>query len=399
MDETFALNNPAATLPSFDDVHPQKAYAELLRCPVDLTGKKVLAKRADIVAFNRHPAVRANDGVHLPLGATEPLIPLMFDGAEQKLYRRLLDPLFTPKAMAYLEPKIRRLTDDLIDGFIDDGHTDLFPSLCQALPTTIFLELLGLPQAELPIFLRFKDAVIRPEGATREEQLEFSEREGQIVRDLLTREFDEREAAGNPGEDLIAGLLGAEVDGRKLTRSETINIVYLLVIAGLDTVTASLSVMFSWLAGHPEQRAELVADPSRVPSAVEELLRYEAPVMYGSRYVAEDFAINDVTFSAGEWVDVMWASANLDPDAFENPLEVDLRRSRNVHTTFATGPHRCLGSNLARLEMVTAIDQFHRRIPEYWITEGRQPQYFNQGVRVAVHLPISFPPGGVASTS
>jgi len=174
------------------------------------------------------------------------------------------------------------------------------------------------------------------------------------------------------------------------------NIVYLLVIAGLDTVTASLSCMFSWLARHREQRAQLVADPSLIPSAVEELLRFESPVMYGSRYVTEDFTLGDWQFRAGEWVDVVWAAGNMDPDAFDDPLTVDLGRKKNAQIVFATGPHRCLGSNLARMELATAIDQFHRRIPDYWISEGQEPLYFNVGVRVAYHLPISFPNGGRA---
>jgi cytochrome P450 len=337
--------------------------------------------------------VRATDGVHLPLGATEPLIPLMIDGPEQRTYRRLLDPLFSPKAVQRLVPEVRRLTDQLIDGFIEQGRTELLTSFCAVLPTTVFLELLGLPASELPMLLRFKDAVIRPEGETRDEQLAFAEREGRTVRDYLGRVFDEREASGELGDDLIGGLLTAEVDGRTLSRAEIMNIVYLLVVAGLDTVTASLTCLFAWLAQHPAERAELVADPSLVPSAVEELLRFESPVMYGSRYVSQGFTMGDREFATGEWVDVMWASANVDPDAFTDPLHVDLRRARNAQIAFASGPHRCLGSNLARMELATAIDQFHRRIPEYRITEGQQPQFLNVGVRFAVHLPISFTPG------
>jgi cytochrome P450 len=395
--DTFALTNPATLMESFDEVAPQQAYHDLGKCPFTRpSGNKVLAKRADIVQFNRHPAVRANDGVHLPLGAPEPLIPLMIDGDEQKMFRRLLDPLFSPAAVEPLEPKVRALADGLIDGFIQLGETELLASFCQELPSTVFLALLGLPQEDRPVFLRFKEAVVRPEGETREEQLAFSEREGARMRDYLTRVLDEREASGDTGEDLIGGFLTAEVDGRKLTRAEIMNIVYLLVIAGLDTVTASLSCIFSWLARHPEQRAQLVADPSLIPSAVEELLRFESPVMYGSRFVTEDFTLGDWQFHSGDWVDVVWAAGNMDPDAFEDPLTVDLGRKKNAQIVFATGPHRCLGSNLARMELATAIDQFHRRIPDYWITEGREPLYFNVGVRVAYDLPLSFPKGGRA---
>ena len=350
-----------------------------------------LAKRDDIVQFNRHPAVRATDGVYLPLGATEPLIPLMIDGDEQRMYRRLLDPLFSPKAVMKLKPRVKALIDELIDGFIGDGQVELYRAFCLRMPVIIFVDLLGLPQSDVPKFERFKYAVVRPEGATREEQDAYARREGEIMREYLTQVFDEREASGELGDDLIGGFLSAEVDGRKLTRSEIMNIVYLLVIAGLDTVASSLSCMFAWLAQHPKERAELVADPSLTPSAVEELLRFESPVMYGHRYVTEDFELNGWSFSAGETVGVVWSAANVDADAFEDPLTVDIRRKRNVHIDFATGPHRCLGSNLARMELVAALNRFHERIPEYSITPGSEVEYVNFGVRMAHHLPLTFP--------
>jgi cytochrome P450 len=288
---------------------------------------------------------------------------------------------------------VRALTDRLIDGFVEDGRTELFGSFCQPLPTTIFVELLGLPQADLPVFLRFKDAVVRPQGDTEAEQRAFSAAEGALIREYLTRVLDEREAAGDPGEDLIGGFLTAEVDGRRLTRPEIMNIVYLLVIAGLDTVAASLSCLIGWFARHPQERAAVVADPTLLPAAVEELMRFESPVMYGHRYVTEDFELNGWEFAAGETVEVVWAAANVDPAAFADPLTVDLQRKRNAHVDFATGPHRCLGSNLARMELVTAIEQFHRRIPEYGITPGQEPVYVNVGVRLAPYLPLSFPEG------
>ena len=383
---------PAKLMESFDERSPQQGFADLGKCPVTTPeGMKVLAKRDDIVQFNRHPAVRATDGVHLPLGATEPLIPLMIDGDEQRMYRRLLDPLFSPKAVMKLKPRVEVLIDELIDGFIGDGHVELYRAFCLRMPVIIFVDLLGLPQSDVPKFERFKYAVVRPEGATREEQDAYARREGEIMREYLTQVFDEREASGELGDDLIGGFLSAEVDGRKLTRSEIMNIVYLLVIAGLDTVASSLSCMFAWLAQHPKERAELVADPSLTPSAVEELLRFESPVMYGHRYVTEDFELNGWSFSAGETVGVVWSAANVDADAFEDPLTVDIRRKHNVHIDFATGPHRCLGSNLARMELVAALNRFHERIPEYSITPGSEVEYINFGVRMAHHLPLTFP--------
>jgi cytochrome P450 len=386
---------PASSMASFDEVSPQQAMQDLGRCPFTRPdGVKVLAKRDDIVQFNRHPAVRSTDGVHFNLGSTEPLIPLDVDGAEQKLYRKLLDPLFSPKAVEPIRPRVRERTDELIDSFITDGEVEAYSRFCLALPSSIFVDLLGLPQSDVPVFVRFKYDVIRPEGNTEEEQHAFKERAGDVMREYLDRVFDEREAGGDLGDDLIGGFLRAEVDGRRLTRSELIRIVYLLVIAGLDTVTASLSCMLTWFARHPDERAQVVADPSLLPSAVEELLRYESPVQYGNRHVTEDFELNGWQFTAGERVQVVWAAANVDPDAFDDALTVDLRRKHNAHVEFAAGPHRCLGSNLARMELVAALHRFHERIPDYWITPGAEPTYNNVAVRMVPHLPLSFPRGG-----
>jgi cytochrome P450 len=331
------------------------------------------------------------------MGSKEPLIPLDLDGEEQRLFRRLLDPLFSPRAVEPIRPEIRTLTDELIDTFIADGRTDLFASFCQPLPSKIFMGLLGLPQEDMEKFLAFKDAVIRPEGDTFQEMAAYTERAGEVMTEYLHGIFDAREASGALGDDLIGGFLAAEVDGRKLTRSEITRIVYLLVIAGLDTVAASLSCILAWFAKHPEERAEVIADPSLLPEAIEELMRFESPVHMGHRHVTEDFELNGWSFRAGEMVEVAWASANVDPEVFENPLQVDLGRKRNAHIGFASGPHRCLGSNLARMELVTVIEQFHRRIPEYAISPGQKPMYVNYGVRLAAYLPVSFPEGEKAS--
>ena len=394
----FDPPNPAQLMDSFDDESPQQAFQDLTRCPVHRSeGVKVLAKRDDIVHFTRHPAVRATNGHNFTMGSKEPLIPLDLDGEEQRLFRRLLDPLFSPRAVEPIRPEIRTLTDELIDTFIADGRTDLFASFCQPLPSKIFMGLLGLPQEDMEKFLAFKDAVIRPEGDTFQEMSAYTERAGEVMTEYLHGIFDAREASGALGDDLIGGFLAAEVDGRKLTRSEITRIVYLLVIAGLDTVAASLSCILAWFAKHPEERAEVIADPSLLPEAIEELMRFESPVHMGHRHVTEDFELNGWSFKAGEMVEVAWASANVDPEVFENPLEVDLGRKRNAHIGFASGPHRCLGSNLARMELVTVIEQFHRRIPEYAISLGQKPTYVNYGVRLAAYLPVSFPEGEKAS--
>ena len=157
------------------------------------------------------------------------------------------------------------------------------------LPSRIFLELMGLPHDMIGDFLEFKDAAIRPQGATPDEQKTYQRRVIGRMNDYLNAEFDRRLAADDPGDDLIGGFLSVEIDGDRLTREEILDIVFLLLIAGLDTVSSALSNMVAYLARHPEQRQELVDDPSLLPAAIEELLRTLTPVPFGGRFAAADF--------------------------------------------------------------------------------------------------------------
>lgn len=382
----------AHLLGSWDERHPQAAFVELSGqdAPSRSDGTLILAGREQMRQFLRHPAVHATDGVHYNMGAQRPLIPLDLDGDAHRRYRRLLDPLFTPKQAARLEPAIRTRANALIDTFAATGEAELFTALCAPLPTLIFIDLLGLSTEDLPIFLDFKEAVVRPQGATEAEQQASMRAAGERTYAYLENLLATRRA--EPArEDLIAGFLAAEVEGRPLTDQEIIDICYLLVIAGLDTVTSSLSCMLAWFAEHPTERGQVIARPELLDRAVDELMRYESPVPLAHRWVTEDIEIEGRRFPAGSKVEVVWAAANVDPAAFPDPMTVDFERPRNAHVGFAAGPHRCLGSNLARLELRVALEEFHRRIPEYTITPGEEPLFTNHGVRAAINLPIAFP--------
>jgi cytochrome P450 len=381
-------------LTSWDEVNPQAAFADLATCPAGVRpddGMPVVAGRRELIEFLRHPAVHATDGVHFNMGAQRPLIPLDLDGDAHRFYRRLLDPLFSPKSVARLEPLIRARTSALVDEFIEAGEAELMRSLCGPLPSQLFVDLLGLPIEDLPLFLEFKDAVVRPRGATLDEQRAYMTEVGERTYDYLLDVLAERRQ-NPPRDDLIGHFLTTEVDGRRLTENEIVDICYLLVIAGLDTVTSSLSCMVAWFARNPAERQRVIADETRLGKAVEELLRFESPVPLGHRWVAEDIEVGGRKFAGGTQVEVVWAAANADPNVFAEPLRVDFDREHNSHVGFAAGPHRCLGSNLARLELRVALSEFHRRIPDYRISPGHEVLYTNYGVRAAIHLPITFTP-------
>ncbi|MSP61926.1 MAG: cytochrome P450 [Myxococcales bacterium] len=175
-----------------------------------------------------------------------------------------------------------------------------------------------------------------------------------------------------PGDDLIGWLMAAEVEGERLTRENILDISYLLILAGLDTFASSLACMIARLARLPELRRRLVAEPDLFAGAVEELLRFESPVQTGFRTATTDVEIAGEVIAAGTTFFLCWSSANLDPAAFPDPLAIDVARRPNPHIAFGNGFHRCLGIHLARMELRTALDQLHRRIPDYALKPGHE---------------------------
>ena len=342
----------------------------------------------DILAVNRHPAVLGQGGRGSILGSNSALIPLEIDGADHMKYRKLLDPLFAPKRVALLESSFRALAAELIDSFRHEKNVDLYQRFCVPLPCLTFLRLVGAPTEDLDFFLEFKDAVIHAEGDTPEQKMASAAVAGLKLYEYLNALIDARRKHPSR-DDLLGSLMQGSVDGEPVSQLELLNMLFLLMFAGLDTVTASMSCIFSWLARHPEQRARVVQDPALVRAAVEELLRYESPVPAGTRYATEDIDLGGEVIRAGEAVHAIWSAANLDPTAVEDPLEVNFERPRQVHMVFASGTHRCLGSHLARLELRLAVEEFHRRFPRYSITLGEEPRYNNIAVRMVEYLPIT----------
>jgi cytochrome P450 len=343
----------------------------------------------DILAVTKRRDVRSMDPAIVELAAAmmgtgRPLIPLMIDGSDHTKYRRLLDPLFAPKAVASLEPRMRVLSEELIEGFVHDGKVELFGDYCEPLPCKMFLSILGLSLDHLDFLLWFKDGIIRP----TDEEHRTSANTRMI--EFLYQELDRREAEGTPRDDLIGWFTTAEVDGTRLTRDDVIDITFLLVLAGLDTVSASLSCIVDWFANHPDQRQRVIDDPAKLPAAIEELMRYMTPVPGGGRYATADFEIGGEQVHAGEQIQVMWAAANLDDEAFENPLTVDFDRVANRHIAFASGFHRCLGSHLARTEMRIALESLHSRIPDYRPDPDVAATYNNTAIRNVNPLPLVF---------
>lgn len=349
----------------------------------------LVTRRSDVEAALRSPLRFSSQEGAINLGNTSPLIPLQVDPPRHVKYRRILDPLFGPRQMAALQGDVTELVGQLIDSFCDRGSCDLHQELAVPLPCTVFLRMMGLPTEDLGELLTLKDGIIRPPGITLAEQTPARQQTGQQIYRYFEEVLARRRA--HPGDDLLSKILEAEVEGDHLTDDEVVGICFLFLIAGLDTVTDSLDCMFAYLAQHDDDRRRVVSDESIIPSAVEELLRWESPVPAVARVATEDVEMGGCPIAAGQQVMVMLACANTDDGAIGGAGTVDLGRNPNPHLSFGGGVHRCLGSHLARVELRVALREFHRRIPDYGIAPGATLAY-TPGLRSLHTLPLTFEP-------
>ena len=351
----------------------------------------VLSRLTDIEMALKHTELFSSNMDAVDLGNIRPLIPLQVDPPEHAKYRRILDPLFTPREMARRESRVAELVNEMIDRFADRGECDFHEEFAVPLPCTVFLQLLGLPLEDLDKFLEWKDGVIRPEGATGyDKRHDASASVAQEIYDYFDRAIDDHIAS--PRDDVLSAMIAAKVDSesRPLSREELLDICFLFLIAGLDTVTDSLDCFFVYLARHPDHRHQLIEQPEILPHAIEELLRWETPVPGVARVAMQDVEVGGCPISKGERVSPLLGAANTDPAEFPDPELVDFTRSPNRHRAFGGGPHRCLGSHLARMELRVALREFHTRIPDYEIKPGTQLTY-TAALRSVEALPLVFP--------
>ncbi|MET0147176.1 MAG: cytochrome P450 [Ilumatobacteraceae bacterium] len=378
---------------------PQQAYVDIIEhddgvlCPMD--GVVFTFKRELTDFVLRHHELFSS-AVDMPLGNIRPLIPLNVDPPKHSLYRRILDPLFAPKRMEALEHDVAGRANRFIDAFIDRGACNFSEEFAELFPSAVFLGLMGLPWDELDTMLDLRNGVLHagtidPRAADDPmARLAVVNATGARIYAFFDEKLDERQSA--PTSDILSHFLTTEVDGEKMTREEILDLCYLFLIAGLDTVSDSLTCMFAYLATHAEHRDQLVADPAIIPDAVEEMLRWESPVPWGvPRIARQDVELPDGTFVAeGTAVRVSYGAANVDPDEFGDSTEVRFDREGNRHIAFGGGVHRCLGSHLARRELRIALAEWHRRIPAYRLTPGHEELQYPPGLRHVSNLMLSW---------
>ena len=342
-------------------------------------GTWILTKAADIRTMLQETQIfsSAQPRSHA-MGESWKLIPLEVDPPDHALFRAPLNPLFSPKRIKELEPELREMAGDLIDKIKDRGECEFIRDFGEQFPVRIFLRLLGLADDELEKFRVWADTIIHDRenrGKAMAEVKTFVEEQIELRRE------DPREG------ELVTQILDMKAGDRPFTDEEVMGMVFLLFIGGLDTVVSSLSYHFRHLAENLEDQRRLREDPAMIPDAVEEMFR-AYPVVTTGRFASADTNIFGVPMKKGDMVTGSTLLSTSDPDEFENPELVDITRSPNRHNAFSFGPHRCVGSHLARREIQVAIDEWNKRIPEFRVKPGTEFETLGGGVMGIKELPL-----------
>ncbi|HLZ99899.1 MAG TPA: cytochrome P450 [Steroidobacteraceae bacterium] len=310
-----------------------------------------------------------------------PLYPIFADPPQHGLYRALLNPSFSPKAVATLEARARALAVKLVEDLKPRGGCDFVVDFAQHLPIEVFMSIVDVPAADRHDLLEWAEGMVRPK---KPDDVHVTI---QKIFAYAAAKIAARRA--QPGDDLISKFTRAEVNGRPLTDQEITGMVSLVLIGGMDTVVTAMSFAALFLARSPAHRKQLADNPALIPKAVDELLR-RFPIVNQGRCVARDLVYKNIPFKAGDMILLPTTLHGLDERAFPNPLEVDFNRPTPIHSTFGNGPHRCPGSNLGRTEIKVFLEEWLKRIPDFQLQPGQKIS-MRSGVNGTVYgLPLAW---------
>ena len=365
-------------------VHPFDVFAdpEMSRCPFEraqrlrehgrafwnpvnplFRGSWVLTQAKDLRYVMTHPELFSNNGeagfMTLKGEALE-LIPLELDPPRHTAFRKLLNPLLAPAVVASMSEAVTRRAADLIERVRPQGQCDFISSFAVPFPVSIFLALMGLPEGDMERFLAWETALVHT-GSTTSENMTMEAAAIAVTGYLEELVADRRK---NPRDDITTCIVNARIDDKPLTHKEVIGVLYLLFLAGLDTVTATLGWFFHHLAVHPEQQQLLRDNPDRIKNAVEELMRRYS-IVVSHRRCKSDVEVAGVHMKEGDWISIFDTLGSTDPQESSDSAAVDFTRRNVPHFGFSTGPHVCLGIHLARRELEVSLREWLTRIPSW----------------------------------
>lgn len=294
--------------------------------------------------------------------------PITSDPPEHTPARRLLLPPFAPKEVAKLEPHIREICVAMLDVIGDRKEFDAAVEYAQNIPVHVITHMMGIDAKDANLFRRWiyalsTESVHDPEAGIRA---------GGEIDEFFRGHIQQRRLA--PSDDLISYLTHAEMNGEPLTDRHILGTLTLILVAGIDTTWSAIGASIWHLATHPDDRRRLAEEPELLPTAIEEFLRAYSPVNM-AREVVQETTVGGCPYSKGGQVLLAYATANRDPDKFEDADNVIIDRSTNPHAAFGLGRHRCLGSNLARLEMTIALQEWLKRFPEFELVPGHRVEW------------------------
>jgi cytochrome P450 len=327
-------------------------------------GHWVVTRPDDAAAVMHRPDIFSSDSKYNPDRKMVPVkfLPLHYDPPDLNDARKILMPLFSPTAVAKMEASVRQLARELIEEVQPKGGCEFVSQIGHRFPVTIFLRMVNGPMAARQTLIDLAGTFLRSPS--------FAEREASIrqMTDFLAQLVDERRR--QPGDDMISRLVSSTFLGRPLTRDEVLGGTVLLFLAGLDTVASMTTFIMRYLASNPDHYRELVANPERIGSSIEELIRFNA-ISAPERAVCTDAEFGGIQFKRLDRVVVMLQFSGMDPEQNQNPASVDFDRKVSRHLAFGSGPHRCLGSHLARTEIRVLLEEWVKRIAKFHIEQGK----------------------------
>jgi len=352
-----------------------------------------LSRYDDVLAALRAPATFSSAGGITIDARGQEFKPMMItmDPPQHTRLRNLVVKAFTPRRVAELEPRVRAIATELLDAVATRGTADLVDEFAWPLPATVISELLGVPPADRASFRAWSGDLVRGTHTPDVGPARLGQAAMRAAMELY-RYFgtllEERRAA--PRDDLTSALLAAEVDGRALTEDELLGFCFLLLIAGHETTANLLGNALLALGRDPGARAALVRDPALLPTAVDEFLRWDAPVQGLARTVTHDVELHGQRLRPGEKVLLLFGSANRDERHFADPDRLILDRRPNAHLAFGHGTHACLGALLAETEARVGLELLLARLPEYEVVEAGVERLHSGPIRGLARLPVAF---------
>ena len=333
----------------------------------------------DPVRFSSHLSI----GFSRLIGDDWPLVPLELDPPEHALYRKLIAPWFSIAKARELQPEIKTLAVALIDDIKDREECDFMAAFGRPFPVTVFMQMMALPMAEMPTFLRWADDLLRgPTMAARGAA-------AQAIKEYLLTLITERRA--RPGDDMVSYFITTPVDGADITPDRLLGLCFMIFIGGLDTVASSLGFIFRELAQRPELQAQLRADPALVPAATDEFVRAFG-VVTTFRYATRDMDFHGCPIGKGELIELPLGLSSRDDRLHADPHRIDFSRAAKRTLAFSTGPHTCAGMHLARAEIRIALNEWMQRMPELRMQPGAEIKTATESVWTLENLPLVWSP-------